>query len=193
MFGSAPCEETFMNDGNIALILEAAAFAADRHRNQRRKDEQASPYINHPLAIARILATEGKVTDPAILCAALLHDTIEDTETSLEELHDRFGAAVAGIVAEVTDDQSLPRAERKRLQVVKAAGKSESARIVKIADKISNLRDIVEAPPASWSDARKRDYFLWAGDVAAGLRGLNPALDSAFDAAYAEGLESLPA
>jgi guanosine-3',5'-bis(diphosphate) 3'-pyrophosphohydrolase len=148
-----PNERLAENDRNIALILEAAAFAAERHRNQRRKDEEASPYINHPLAIAQILATEGGIADPSILCAALLHDTIEDTKTSPEEVLERFGAEIAGIVAEVTDDQSLPKAEQKRLQVARASAKSDGARLVKIADKISNLRDILQTPPARWNDS----------------------------------------
>jgi guanosine-3',5'-bis(diphosphate) 3'-pyrophosphohydrolase len=178
-------------DKTIFLVLEAASFAADRHRNQRRKDEEASPYINHPLAIAHILATEGGIADPVILCAALLHDTIEDTETSLEELRERFGDEIAGIVAEVTDDQSLPKAEQKRLQVARASSKSRGAKLVKLADKISNLRDILAAPPVSWSIGKRRDYFLWAGEVAEGLRGENAVLDAAFDAAYSTGLSSL--
>ena len=187
-----PNERLAENDRNIALILEAAAFAAERHRNQRRKDEEASPYINHPLAIAQILATEGGIADPSVLCAALLHDTIEDTETSPEEVRERFGAEIAGIVAEVTDDQSLPKAEQKRLQVARASAKSDGARLVKIADKISNLRDILQTPPARWNDSKKRGYFLWAGEVASGLKGLNPALDAAFDEVYAAGLAAFP-
>lgn len=117
---------------DLDLILEAAAFAADRHRRQRRKDEEASPYINHPLALAHILSREGKVSDPIVLCAALLHDTVEDTETTLDELERRFGAEVAAIVAEVTNDETLPKAEQKRLQVANAASKSSGAKLVKL-------------------------------------------------------------
>jgi len=167
----------------LCLILDAASFAADKHRMQRRKDAEASPYINHPLALARILATEGGVRDPEVIAAALLHDTVEDTETSLEEIKARFGDRVTGIVAEVTDDKALPKAERKRLQVTNAAKKSKGAKLVKLVDKISNLRDIAASPPADWSDDRKDAYFAWAREVVAGLRGVNGQLDAAFDRA----------
>ena len=128
---------------DLILILHAASFAAQKHRDQRRKDAEASPYINHPLALADILAREGDVTDARVIAAALLHDTVEDTETTIEELEERFGKRVAAVVAEVTDDKSLPKAERKRLQIVKAGSKSTEAKLVKLADKIANLRDPV--------------------------------------------------
>jgi guanosine-3',5'-bis(diphosphate) 3'-pyrophosphohydrolase len=178
---------------DLDLILEAAAFAADRHRMQRRKDAEASPYINHPLALAHILSREGKVSDPVVLCAALLHDTVEDTETTLEELKERFGPEVAATVAEVTNDESLPKAEQKRLQVAKAASKSPAAKLVKLADKISNLRDLAATPPAGWSRERRLDYYRWSRDVVAGLRGVNPALERAFDEAYDRGLALISA
>jgi guanosine-3',5'-bis(diphosphate) 3'-pyrophosphohydrolase len=181
-----------VND-DLDLILEAAAFAADRHRMQRRKDADASPYINHPLALAHILSREGGVSDPAVLCAALLHDTVEDTETTLAELEDRFGAKVAATVAEVTNDECLPKAEQKRLQVVNAASKSPAAKLVKLADKISNLRDIAAAPPTGWSRERRLEYYRWSRDVVAGLRGVNPALDRAFDETYERGMALIEA
>ena len=170
---------------DLVLILEAASFAASRHRNQRRKDVMASPYINHPLALAEILARQGGITDAGVIAAALLHDTVEDTETTMEELADLFGKRVAGIVAEVTDDKSLPKEERKRLQIVKSGSKYDEAKLVKLADKIANLRDISSSPPADWSDARKAEYFDWAKAVVDGLRGTNAALEAAFDEAYA--------
>lgn len=173
---------------DLDLILEAAAFAADKHRMQRRKDAEASPYINHPLALAHILSREGKISDPVVLCAALLHDTVEDTETTLEELEARFGAEVAATVAEVTNDDSLPKAEQKRLQVAKAASRSRAAKLVKLADKISNLRDLAATPPAGWSRERRLEYYRWSREVVAGLRGVNPALEKAFDETYERGL-----
>ena len=168
----------------LPVILDALAFAAHKHRDQRRKDASASPYIHHPIALAKLLADTG-VTDPAVLCAALLHDTLEDTQTMHEELHDRFGEEVASIVAEVTDDKTLPKGERKRLQVEHAAGISAKAKLVKIADKVANLRDIAESPPADWSTERKREYFDWAKAVVDQVRGTLPELEAAFDAAYA--------
>ena len=166
---------------DFQLVLSAASFAASRHTTQRRKDAAASPYINHPLALASILAGEGAVTDPNVLAAALLHDTVEDTETTIGEIEAEFGNAIAAIVAEVTDDKSLPPDERKRLQVVKAASKSDGAKLVKLADKIANLRDIRTDPPADWDMARRRKYFNWAAQVVAGLRGISPTLEDAFD------------
>jgi len=167
------------------VLIRATAFAADKHRNQRRKDADASPYINHPIALADVLANEGSVADEAVLVAALLHDTIEDTETSMEELVAQFGQEAADIVAEVTDDKSLPKAERKRLQVEHAATISGKAKLVKLADKICNLRDIAACPPADWPVERKREYFDWAKAVVDGLRGVHPGLEAVFDRAFA--------
>lgn len=176
--GSAP-------ETGIALLLRALAFAAHKHRDQRRKDAEASPYINHPIALAEVLAREGGVGDIEVLAAALLHDTIEDTDTTEDELRAAFGDRIAGIVAEVTDDTSLPKAERKRAQIDHAPALSEGARLVKLADKICNLRDVADRPPAQWELARRQEYFEWARQVIDGLRGASPRLEAAFDAAYA--------
>lgn len=170
---------------DTTLILRAAAFAARKHRDQRRKDADASPYINHPLELARVLSEVGGVTDAATLCGALLHDTIEDTATSEEELSQLFGAEIAALVSEVTDDKSLPKAERKRLQVEHAATMSDKAKRIKLADKICNLTDVASSPPADWSLERRRDYFDWAKQVIDRLRGVDAALEAAFDRAYA--------
>jgi guanosine-3',5'-bis(diphosphate) 3'-pyrophosphohydrolase len=171
-------------DREFALLFRALAFAAHKHRDQRRKDAQASPYINHPIALAEVLAREGGVTDIEVLAAALLHDTIEDTDTSLEELRAEFGERIAGMVAEVTDDKELPKAERKRLQIEHAAGISDGAKLVKLADKICNLRDVADRPPAGWDLQRRQEYFEWARQVIDRLRGAHPALEAAFDGAY---------
>jgi guanosine-3',5'-bis(diphosphate) 3'-pyrophosphohydrolase len=168
---------------DIALILRAAAFAADKHRNQRRKDPAATPYINHPLALAAILAGEGGITDAVTLSAALLHDTVEDTETTHAELVQEFGDEIAGLVAEVTDDKSLPKAERKRLQVEHAPGLSPKAKLVKLADKIANLRDVAATPPAFWPLERQQAYFDWTKAVVDGVRGVAPQLEVLFDRA----------
>ena len=169
----------------IGLLLKATQFAADRHRNQRRKDAEASPYINHPIALANVLANEGGVTDPVVLCAALLHDTIEDTDTTADELRTIFGDAIAGVVLEVTDDKSLPKAKRKELQIEHARHASPQAKLVKLADKICNLRDIAATPPADWDQKRKDQYFDWAKSVIDGVRGTHAQLEAIFDAAYA--------
>ena len=169
---------------DIAMILRAASFAAHKHRDQRRKDASASPYINHPLALARTLAEEGGVTDATTICAALLHDTVEDTDTSLAELREAFGVEVAAVVAEVTDDKRLPKAQRKRRQVEHAAHASDRAKLVKLADKIGNLRDLATTPP-DWPDQRRREYFDWAKEVVDQLRGVSPRLEAVFDLAHA--------
>jgi guanosine-3',5'-bis(diphosphate) 3'-pyrophosphohydrolase len=162
-------------------LIQAIAFAANKHRNQRRKDADASPYINHPIALADVLANEGGVTDETVLIAAILHDTIEDTETTAEELTAIFGETITAIVLEVTDDKALPKAERKRLQIEHAPTISAAAKLVKLADKICNLRDIVASPPEKWSLERRQAYFDWAKAVVDGLRGSHTGLEQAFD------------
>ncbi|MEZ4400675.1 MAG: HD domain-containing protein [Kofleriaceae bacterium] len=166
-------------------LLSALAFAADRHRHQRRKDATASPYINHPIALAEVLWHVGGVRDPVTLVAALLHDTVEDTATSTAELAARFGPEVAATVAEVTDDKSLPKDRRKQLQVEHAPHLSTPAKLVKLADKICNLRDLIDAPPASWPPERRAAYAAWTAQVIDGLRGVCPALEAMFDAEQA--------
>lgn len=170
--------------GELALLLKALAFAAHKHRDQRRKDAEGSPYINHPIALADVLVNEGGVTDVEVLCAALLHDTVEDTATTHEELVNAFGSRIARIVAEVTDDTTLPKAERKRLQVEHAGQLSSEAKLVKIADKICNLRDVASHPPAHWDLERRREYFDWAKNVVDRLGRLDARLQSAFERAY---------
>lgn len=165
----------------IAIVLRAAQFAAEKHRHQRRKDVHASPYINHPIELANVLANEGGVSDPDVLCAALLHDTIEDTETSAEELRATFGDTITDIVLEVTDDKALSKEDRKRLQIEHAPHVSHQAKLVKLADKICNLRDIISSPPTKWSLERKQEYFDWAAKVVAGARDAHPGLAAAFD------------
>lgn len=179
-----------MNDTTPACgrILKAVAFAAEKHRHQRRKDAAASPYINHPIGLADVLANEGGITDAEVLCAALLHDTIEDTETSVEELIALFGEAVTHFVLEVTDDKNLPKDQRKRLQIEHAPHISRQAKLVKLADKICNLRDILDSPPADWDRTRKQAYFDWAERVVAGLRGTHAGLEEIFDGLLARGI-----
>ena len=146
-------------------FVRALAFASRKHSQQRRKDADASPYINHPIALVSILAIEAGVNDRDTLCAALLHDTIEDTDTSVEELVEAFGAPVASLVQEVTDDKRLPKAERKLRQMEHAAHLSPKARALKLADKIANLRDVADSPPVKWSLSRRQEYFDWAKQV----------------------------
>lgn len=172
---------TQVSQQKLGLIIKATQFAADKHRNQRRKDVDASPYINHPIALASILSNEGGVEDPVVLCAALLHDTIEDTDTTSQELVETFGVEITNVVLEVTDDKTLAKEVRKEEQVRHAPHISTEAKLVKLADKICNLRDILASPPADWSAERKQAYFDWAARVVAGLRGVHPGLEALFD------------
>jgi guanosine-3',5'-bis(diphosphate) 3'-pyrophosphohydrolase len=171
---------------DIEVLIKAVAFAAHKHKDQRRKDAGATPYINHPVALADILASECGVTDVEILCAAILHDTIEDTETTPEELTAAFGERVTKIVLEVTDDKSLPKQDRKDAQVAHAPYLSTQARAVKLADKISNLRDVIKTPPPDWSLQRCQEYCDWCKRVIDGLRGKWLVLEAIFDKQYRE-------
>jgi (p)ppGpp synthase/HD superfamily hydrolase len=178
----------------LAAILRAAVFAGRVHAGHRRKGAAEEPYVNHVLEVAAILAAHAAPASAII--AALLHDTVEDSDadpepTTLDHIAARFGAEVAGIVAEVSDDKSLPKETRKALQVRQAPKKSDAAKQVKLADKISNLRAIAASPPRGWDHARRVEYVGWAGRVAAGLRGVNPALDALFDATYREAMQAL--
>ena len=168
-------------------FLSALSFAAYKHRNQRRKDVAETPYINHPITVANILLNEAGVTDETVLIAAILHDTVEDTETSFEEIEQQFGAQVRAVVAEVTDDKSLPTAERKQKQIEHASGLSDRAKLLKLADKTANLRDMVSATPDGWSIERIDDYLEWGKTVIDQLRGHHAKLESLFDCAYTEG------
>ena len=172
------------------LILKAASFAADKHRTQLRKGEEATPYINHPIEVARILAEEGGVDDPEVIAAALLHDTIEDTETTADELRSLFGERVTAMVLEVTDDKSIKeKTERKRLQIVNAPHKSPGAALVKLADKTSNVRDVGARPAVGWSEQRRLEYLGWAKQVVDALPVANHPLKDAFEASLASSVK----
>ena len=172
-------------------LLMAIAFAAEKHRHQRRKDAEASPYINHPISVANALAVEGRVTDEAILLAACLHDTVEDTETTFEEIEEIFGTEVSNLVRNVTDDKSLEKAQRKQLQIEHAATSSDKAKQIKVADKICNIRDITTCPPQDWSLERRTEYLDWSQKVVSGCRGVNLSLEKAFDDAIKKAYEVL--
>lgn len=172
--------DTILRD-HVALVTRAADFAARRHADQRRKGTAREPYVNHLAEVATLLAESVEAPNAWLIAAGWLHDSIEDTGTTHRELADLFGPVVADLVAEVTDDKSLPKAERKRLQVERAPHKSPDAKAIKIADKISNLRSLASSPPDGWDRAQLLDYVTWAERVVAGCRGTNAALESIFD------------
>lgn len=175
-----------MTEQDLKLLLKALTFAAYKHKDQRRKDVEASPYINHPISLANIICNEGHVVDIDVICGALLHDTVEDTQTTPDELEAEFGRAIRDIVMEVTDDKNLSKDKRKRLQIEHAAHSSDKAKLVKLADKISNLRDILDNPPPDWSLERRQAYFDWANAVIDQLRGVHSQLETIFDEAYSK-------
>ena len=180
------------DDSREYALLHALHFAADRHRDQRRKGEDASPYINHPIVVAETLARFG-VTDRVTLQAAVLHDTLEDTETTPEELEAVFGPEVRGVVEEVTDDSSVPKPERKRLQVQRAASLSRRAKLVRIADKIANVHDVLHAPPSDWSLDWRLSYIDWTERVVDRCRGCHPRLEAHYDDVVVEARRALEA
>lgn len=165
---------------SLSLLFKALAFSAEKHTKQRRKDIDKTPYINHPISLANIL-TKRWVIDENVLCAAILHDTIEDTETTIDELQEHFGEKITSIVLEVTDDKSLEKSVRKQKQIEHAASISHEAKLVKLADKIANVTDIINTPPADWSRERKKEYFKWAKAVVDNLRGVHQGLEKDFD------------
>ena len=181
---SSPTVQQKQNSKEHQQLLKALSFAAHKHKDQRRKDVDSSPYINHPISLANILCNEGHVADIDVICAALLHDTVEDTDTTSEELESTFGSTISRIVMDVTDDKSLDKAVRKQCQIEHAAYICDQAKLVKLADKISNLRDVASSPPGSWELERKQEYFDSAKKVIDQLRGVNPALEGIFDEAY---------
>ena len=176
---------------DTAFLLKAIEFASRKHSMQRRKDVDASPYINHPIAVAHLLADAGGVTDLLTLMAAVLHDTIEDTETTPSELEQQFGETVRKVVEEMTDDKTLDKAVRKQLQIEHAPKLSRRAKSIKIADKIANVEDVAGAPPATWDLARRLEYLDWTDKVVAGCRGANPALERHYDEMVKKGRATL--
>ena len=169
----------------MKIAIRAANFSALKHRDQRRKDRESSPYINHPLSLAFVLTNEvSGVDDENVIAAAILHDTLEDTDTTEAEIADIFGEAVLKIVLEVTDDKTLPKHVRKQLQIDHASQLSREAKLVKLADKICNVRDMANSPPFDWPVERQHEYFDWSLAVVNELRGTHAELERLFDQAY---------
>ncbi len=175
----------------VVDLLRALEFAARKHRDQRRKGLAAEPYVNHLAEVTRMLAEATGGGDPVLLIGGLLHDTIEDTATTPEELEREFGHEVADLVVEVTDDKTLPKKERKRLQIERAREASTRAKLLKLADKTANVRSIVHSPPRGWDRDRKLAYLRWAEGVIAHCRGVNAQLESTFDEAVTAARKAL--
>ncbi|MFC5419687.1 HD domain-containing protein [Bosea eneae] len=176
---------------HIALVTHAAGFAARVHAGQTRKGESGPSFILHLAEVADLLAKALEEPDAELVAAAWLHDAVEKTKITSDEIESVFGPRVASLVAEVSDDKSLPEAERHRMQIETIGEKSEAARLLRLADKISGLRELAEDPPAGWDTTRRRDWLQYATDVAAGCRGLNGALDLLFDQAAAAAAKSI--
>jgi guanosine-3',5'-bis(diphosphate) 3'-pyrophosphohydrolase len=178
-----------MND--LISVMRAADAAARWHVNQRRKGSAQEPYLNHLLEVASLVTDATNGTDSNVTIAALLHDVVEDTSITAKTISDEFGSHVAGIVLEVTDNKSLPSEERKRLQIETASHKSREAKLVKLADKTSNLRAVASSPAANWSVERRLEYVTWAQRVAVGLRGTSPWLEQQFDEAADQAVQAI--
>lgn len=174
---------------DIQKVTKAMFFAAKKHADQRRKGASEEPYVNHLAEVADMLAKHTNGENSDLVVAGILHDTLEDTKTTYAELTREFGENIADIVRECTDDKSLPKAERKRLQALNAPHKSDNARMVKMADKISNLNSILNSPPKDWDETRKLEYFEWAKKVVDGCRDVNVGLAKEFDTTYAAGVQ----
>ena len=172
-------------NNDLRLIINASKFAAEYHGGQVRKGAVARPYITHPLEVARIILEEGGIADVEVLAAAILHDTIEDTGASREDISENFGDRVCSMVLECTDDKRLDKDDRKRLQIVNAPGKTAGAAVIKLADKIANVRDITFYPP-NWTAERKSEYIQWATQVVAALPSGNEKLRTVFAKAVSE-------
>jgi len=176
-------------DASLLLFARALDFAARKHVHQRRKGELAEPYINHLAEVARLLAAATRGRDAIVTVAGILHDTLEDTATTYDELAAEFGNEIAALVREVSDDTTKTRAERKRLQILHAAKSSKRTKMIKLADKASNLNSIINSPPHGWDLARKKEYFDWARRVVEGCRGASPYLEEEFDRAWRLGAD----
>lgn len=179
------------NDKDITLLLKSLQFATQKHCQQRRKNLSADPYINHPIHVADLLWQIGQVRDIVVLVGALLHDTLEDTDATTQEIQELFGEEVLLLVQEVSDDKSLPKEQRKQLQIERAPHVSNRAKQVKLADKISNVYDLIHEPPEGWSHQRRQAYLDWSIQVVNGLRGINPQLEAYYDKIYAQACEML--
>lgn len=173
-----------MKQDDMQIVVRALDFAARKHRDQRRKDPYGSPYINHPIALMHVLSEEAGVTDAHLLAVAALHDTIEDTDTTFEELIRVFGEEISKTVLELTDDKSLPKPDRKKRQIEYASRISHAGAIVLLADKVCNLRDIARIPPPDWTLQQKRNFFDWAREVVENLPPVNETLEALFEDAY---------
>ena len=176
---------------NHTFILKAAHFAAQKHRDQRRKDKHVSPYIIHPISVALAITQIGGVDDPEILAAALLHDTLEDTETTPEELEAEFGKKVCEYVLDVSDDKTLPKDERKIRQIEHAKKISKGAALIKLGDKISNVTDVINSPPVDWDINRRKEYLDWAEKVIKNCPKVNDRMENKFQEIIKQGRETL--
>lgn len=177
-----------MIESDVHQVIQAVLFAINKHRLQKRKDAMQTAYIIHPIGVAYLLLSIGHVRDPDMIIAALLHDTVEDTATTYEEITLQFSSRVAEFVREMTDDKSLPKLERKRLQIENAPHKSAGAAQIKLADKLYNLKDLMDKSPVDWSQERVQEYFKWAKHVVDRLPWVNASLKHAVDLVIKERL-----
>jgi len=180
-----------MNEQDLLKIFKALSFASKKHRGQKRRNKQSYPYINHPIEVVRLLTEVGGIYDADIISAAFLHDTVEDTDATAEEIEKEFGTAVKDYVIELTDDMSLPSKIRKQKQIDAAPHKSNGAKLIKLCDKISNITDIIYDPPVFWSHRRRLEYLDWSEQVIKGMPGTNANLEKLFFETLSKGRDLL--
>ena len=166
---------------DLKRIFEALLFAAEKHKAQRRRGDGNAPYINHPIAVAYYLTRYCDVVDVQVVIAAILHDTLEDTDTTPREIEEKFGAEVLRLVQEVTDDKSLPREVRRNLQVKTVSERSAGAKLIRLADKISNVTDLTKTPPPGWDEKTRIDYLDWTEQVIRRIKGVDSCLEELYD------------
>ncbi|KAM8705285.1 hypothetical protein ACLKA7_009707 [Drosophila subpalustris] len=162
-------------------FMKCLQYAAQKHSTQRRKDPQSTPYVNHVINVSTILAVEAGITDEGVLMAALLHDVVEDTDATFGDVEKLFGTEVSTLVRAVTDDKSLEKEERKRLQIENASKTPRKGKLIKLADKLDNLRDLQVHTPQGWTEERREEYFVWAKQVVDNMRGTNAVLEAKLD------------
>lgn len=172
-------------------IFKALQYASIKHKGQIRKGRDRAAYINHPIAVANTIINVGKIEDENTIIAALLHDVIEDTDTTEQDISEAFNSEIAQIVLEVSDDKHLSIEERKALQIKNAPHLSDEAKIIRVADKICNIRDVIDFPPITWNKKRKIIYLNWTRNIVDQIRNTNISLETLFDKYYTEGISKI--
>jgi len=168
-----------LNEKDAEAVLGAAIFATEKHKSQVRSNEKKTPYIIHPIEVADLVMKIGHVYDKDVLITALLHDVMDDTQTTYEQITSLYGTKVSSYLEEMTSKQGLSLKEQKKQQIMQAFRQNPSVAIIKLSDKLSNLKTLATSPPPSWSRDRIDQYFQWAQTVIENLPESNQLLKKA--------------